>query len=83
MNEITNLIDNNAESEVSKNFLSVYAAGNGAQSCSSVFVHECDYKAQTVYEIRKKGYSYGKQSIWVGSIKDGQNIITIRNLLIF
>ena len=76
VNEITNLIDNNAESEVSKNFLSVYAAGNGAQSCSSVFVHECDYKAQTVYEIRKKGYSYGKQSIWVGSIKDGQNIIT-------
>ena len=74
-NAVTNKINNinsNSNPEYNQNMLFVYAAGNGAQYCGSVAITDCDYLASLYSRVRAQGYEIGHDTIFVGSLADGE-----------
>ncbi len=77
-NAVTNKIKSiNQKSEpiYNEKMLFVFAAGNGAQYCGSVYVTECDYFATVYSKVRNKGHKIGEDTIFVGALSDESNII--------
>ena len=67
-----NSINSNSNPEYNQKMLFVYAAGNGAQYCGSEAITDCDYLASLYSKVRAQGYEIGHDTIFVGSLADGE-----------
>ena len=70
-------INQKSEPIYNEKMLFVFAAGNGAQYCGSVYITECDYFATVYNKVRNQGYEIGEDTIFVGALSDES--ITIAN----
>ena len=68
-------INQKSEPIYNEKMLFVFAAGNGAQYCGSVYVTECDYFATVYNKVRNQGYVIGKDTIFVGALSDESSTI--------
>jgi len=72
---VQGIIDNPSTDSYDSNMLFVYAAGNGAQYCGSVYVNDCNFFASLVDGLRDAGLSGGNRIMFVGSVKDDSDTI--------
>ena len=68
-------INQKSEPIYNEKMLFVFAAGNGAQYCGSVYVTECDYFATVYNKVRNQGYEIGEDTIFVGALSDESSTI--------
>ena len=68
-------INQKSEPIYNEKMLFVFAAGNGAQYCGSVYITECDYFATVYNKVRNQGYEIGEDTIFVGALSDESSTI--------